>query len=163
MSDFKMTQAEVFSALQPTPKQIELFRAAVNYRRQRAFTEVLAVEDQPFSRRLLGGLLKQAHQTHLASDGREAWNMYLTYAPDIAFLDIELPDISGHRLAQLLKAIDPDAFIVMVTANNYAEDVARAKEYGARGFIIKPYCKEKIFEAIALFEHGTKSHDRSQL
>ncbi len=83
--------------------------------------------------------------------------MYLTYAPDIVFLDIELPDIEGHRLAQLLKAIDPNAYIVMVTANNYAEDVAKAIENGAKGFIVKPYSKDKIIEAIVKFEQQPKS------
>lgn len=153
----KITQAEIFSLLQPTPKQIELFRAALAFRKQRVITEVLVVEDQLFSRRILWGLLKQSYQTHLAADAKEAWSMYLMFAPDVVFLDIELPDIDGHRLFQFLKAIDPEAYIVMVTANNYALDVATAIENGAKGFIVKPYNKEKIIGAIAKFQQQPKS------
>ena len=87
----------------------------------------------------------------------QALNLYLEYAPDIVFLDIELPDISGHQFASAIRKIDPGAFIVMLTRNNYMGDVTRAKEAGVKGFIVKPDIKQKIFDSIQLFQRRKKS------
>lgn len=107
----------------PSQEQVRVFREGLYSRGYRVQPEILIVEDQPFSSSLLLSLLARTHKTHVAADAKKAWNLYLEHAPDIVFLDIELPEVNGHQLAGELHKLDPQAFIVMVTGNNYAKDV----------------------------------------
>lgn len=145
----------VSESLQITEQQILQFRRAKAARADRLHPEILVVEDQAFSARLLLNMLRRTYHANHAADAGEALELYSLHAPDIAFLDIELPDMNGHALAQALRILDPQAHLVMVTANNYAPDVLRAKENQVKGFIVKPYTKQKIDETIAKF---CKSH-----
>jgi CheY-like chemotaxis protein len=108
----------------------------------------LVVEDQEFSRKLLMSLLQKTVYCHGAVTAAEATRLYAEIVPDLVFLDIELPDADGHDLAALFRQHDPDAIIVMVTANNYMEDVVKAKANHVQGFIAKPYTKKKIMEVL---------------
>ena len=135
-----------------TQEQKSLFQHALYARKFRSQPEILVVEDQPFSLNLLRGLLDRDYKTYTAATASAGWERYLEYAPDITLLDIELPDADGHRLAGAIMAFDPKAYIVMVTANHYAKDVEKARVNGAKGFIVKPYNKQKILESIKQFQ-----------
>lgn len=124
------------------------FRIAVNMRKSREGARILVVEDQLFSRKILQELLHHLYTVDVAENAKDGMKLYLENAPDIALLDIELADESGHTLARFIKSIDPTSFVVMVTGNNSVEDVALAKSNQVDGFIVKPYNKSKIFECI---------------
>lgn len=65
---------------------------------------------------------------------------------DIAFLDIEMPELNGIQLAKSLKAINPKINIVFVTAyDRFALDAMKIR---ASGFVTKPVNEEKIFEEV---------------
>lgn len=140
-------------ALKFPPEQIAHFRAAAKGRHARERPELLVVEDQAFSSKLLLSMLEGTYRTHAAANAETALELYLDHAPDISFLDIELPGVNGHELASAISKLDTQAFIIMVSANNHAEDVIRAKENGAKGYIVKPYSKRKVMEAIHTFLH----------
>jgi two-component system chemotaxis response regulator CheY len=129
-------------------QQSAVFREALYMRSSRADTLMMIVEDQVFSLNLLQGMLGRKYRTCAATDAMIAWNLYLKHAPDIVFLDIELPEIDGHQLAGEIRKLDAHALIIMVTGNNYIKDVMQAKKIGASGFIVKPYSKNKILESI---------------
>jgi two-component system chemotaxis response regulator CheY len=141
-SEQKMAIAEF------SENQKVLLQHAILHRDKSVETTVLIIEDQTFSRMLMLNVLGKRYPCYTAKDGKEAIDKYSVVAPNIVFLDIELPDINGHDLAKLFKNADPNAHIIMVTANNYTKDVLLAKENGAEGFIIKPYNKQKILESI---------------
>lgn len=126
----------------------DIFTRVAENRKNRTKPEILIVEDQAFSRTLLLEMLTHRYTTLVAADGLEALDIYARHAPDITFLDIELPGLNGHELARIIHTMDKNAFIVMVTANHYAEDVKAARENGAEGFIVKPYSKQKLFECV---------------
>jgi CheY-like chemotaxis protein len=109
---------------------------------------ILIVEDQPFSRKLLLQTLTQKYTCYEASNVREAVALYAEYVPCMVFLDIELPDLSGHQLANFIKANDPDSYIVMLTANSHTKDVAQARDNHVQGYIVKPFSRQKIMGAI---------------
>ncbi len=111
---------------------------------------ILIVEDQDFSRKLLYDLLARQfiYTCHAAKNAIEAIDLYAIHAPDIVFLDIILPDYSGHELATLIKTHDPKSYIIMVTANNFIKDVEIAKRNNIQGYITKPYSKNKIQAAV---------------
>lgn len=111
---------------------------------------ILIVEDQDFSRKLLYDLLARqfVYTCHVAKNASEAIELYATHAPDIVFLDIVLPDFSGHDIALLIKSHDPRSYVIMVTANNFIKDVETARKNKIQGYITKPYSKNKIQAAI---------------
>ncbi len=131
--------------------QQKALKYAMLDRKSRKAPEFLVVEDQDFSRKLLAGLFEQKYRCHLAKDAQQATQLYSEHAPDIVFLDIELPDADGHTLAALFKKYDPDSYIIMVTGNNHVKDIETAKANKVQGYIVKPYNKLKIMGAVDTF------------
>lgn len=123
----------------------EIFRKALEKREKRDELCVLIVEDQKFSRLLMKNALLKHYEVHTAATGEEALAIYVEHAPDIVFLDIELPGVDGHKVLELITKLDKKSYVVMVTANHYPKDVQQAMEHGARGFVVKPYQKDTIF------------------
>jgi two-component system, chemotaxis family, chemotaxis protein CheY len=138
-------------------EQKQQFLDAAYTRAYRQKPDILIVEDQHFSLQLLCSALRREHKLYTAGNARDAWQLYLEHAPDVVLLDVEMPEISGHALAAHLCQFDPKAFVVMVTANNFLEDVERSKKNGAQGFIAKPYSKQKILDVMQKFNQHKKS------
>lgn len=134
--------------LEKMPALAAHFRIAMNMRKSREKLRILVVEDQLFSRKILQELLHHQYTVDTAATAKDGMRAYLDHAPDIALIDIELTDESGHTLARFIKSIDPTAYVVMVTGNNSVEDVALAKSNKVDGFVVKPYNKSKILENI---------------
>lgn len=133
----------------------QTIRLVKTQRTFRSKPHILIVEDQLFSQKMMVALLKD-YQTYVAGSSGDAFVTFIEKCPDIIFLDIELPDVSGHDFAGLMQLIDPETHIVMVTANNYKADVEKARQNGVKGYITKPYQKESILKAIELFEKKKK-------
>lgn len=122
----------------------ELIASLAERRKNRKHIEVMVVEDDPFSLTLVNRSLRPTYRVTCAQDGYDAVATYALKAPDIIFLDIELPDASGHDVLHKLLSIDPDAFIVMLSGNGSKENVLSAMNNGAKGFIGKPFAQEKL-------------------
>lgn len=105
------------------------FRLLAPQRFNKRSLHALVVEDQPFSRKMLHDALRDFCTVDPAKDAHEGVKAYLKYPPHIAFLDIGLPDGSGHAMAALLRQLDPEAFIVMVTGNNSSDGQRRRRLY----------------------------------
>ncbi len=144
----------------PTPWQESAFRGADGLRLQRDRPLALIVQDHAFARNQLVGMVEDVAAIYAAADASTAWEFYCTHAPDIAFLGIDLPGIDGYHLATAICALDKEAYIVMVTAHHQLRDVMRAKASGAKGFIVKPYSREKILESIGRCRAGRKVKPR---
>lgn len=84
------------------------------------------------------------HHKIIAENAQSGLQQFRRYHPDITFLDIILPDGSGLDLLHKIRAIDPHAFIIMITGNAEDVEVTKAKEYGASGYIIKPFSITKV-------------------
>lgn len=117
-------------------------------RKQRDTPEVMIVEDDLFSQKLIGNALKNKYPLSMTQDGQGALMGYVKKAPDVLFLDIGLPDINGHEVLEKLFKIDPDAYIVMFSGNGDKENVMKAVELGAKGFVGKPFTQEKLLQYI---------------
>lgn len=123
-------------------------RLALLRRRRRSKPCVLLVDDDMITLRLARSTLGGDFGIVTASSGVEAYNAYLLNAPDIAFMDIGLPDMDGHQVLRRIMAVDPVAYVVMLSANSYREDILKAIQIGAKGFIGKPFTREKLLQAI---------------
>lgn len=117
-------------------------------RADRETPEIMIVEDDAFSQRLVCNALGSKYNVSVSGDGQGAIMNYVTKAPDVLFLDIGLPDMDGHAVLERIFKIDPHAYVVMFSGNGNKENIMRAVELGAKGFVGKPFTKEKLFQYI---------------
>lgn len=106
----------------------------------------LIVDDVANMRNFLMSSLRSVDMLKLrdAASATEGMRMYQQKRPDIVFLDLDMPEISGLTMLRTLKQKDPDAFIVIVSGESKVENVKEALKLGAKGFIVKPYNMAKI-------------------
>jgi len=130
------------------PISPELIASLPKRRALRAHTSILVVEDDPFSRRLINLAISGDFAVSTAETAAKGILEYVTQAPDILFLDIGLPDVSGLDVLRRILAIDPEAYVVILSGNSQAENVMQAVRMGAKGFIGKPFAREKLYQYI---------------
>jgi len=137
-----------------TLAQAARYKKMREQKRVRPKLHILSVEDEPFLRKLMQEALRELYEIITCPSAEEGWKFYLEGAPDIAFLDIGLPDSGGHELAHRIKEFDPDAYVVMLTASRRPEDIERARDNRVNGFVIKPFNRKKLDECIGQYRVG---------
>jgi len=123
----------------------------MTHRQSREFREplrILIVEDNTFLSNLFGKAFEKAHIVYNAHTAAEGWEMFHNYNPNIIFMDINLPDTSGHIMAKQIKELYPKSYVVMVTSSTDREDVVTARNNNTDGYIVKPFNKKKITDFI---------------
>lgn len=109
---------------------------------QRRTPLVLIVEDSPTQALYLQALLdQQGLETVLASDGQKGLDAAQQLVPDLIVLDMEMPQINGDEVLAKLKADTNlwDIPVIMVSALDQIEKVARCIEMGAEDYLLKPF------------------------
>ena len=112
---------------------------------------LLVVEDEEMLCELLRNILEAAGYTVLsASDGEQAVSMYESLADDIALVitDIGLPRMSGHEVFRRLRAMRPQARVIIATG--YIEPDAKSNllALGAKHILQKPYLPEEVLRSV---------------
>jgi two-component system chemotaxis response regulator CheY len=112
----------------------------------------LIVDDFSTMRRIVRGLLKEmgCHNADEAEDGAIALSMLKNQKFDFVVSDINMPNMNGFELLASVKA-DPSLKhlpVLMVTAEARKEDIVRAAQSGAAGYIVKPFTKATLEEKV---------------
>ncbi len=112
----------------------------------------LIVDDFSTMRRIVRGLLKEmgCNNAEEAEDGSVALNMLKNAKFDFVVSDINMPVMSGFDLLAAVKK-DPTLKhlpVLMVTAEARKEDIVRAAQEGAAGYIVKPFTKATLEEKV---------------
>lgn len=113
-------------------------------RRMRDSMRILLVEDDPVARRIFSRCMEEGQHLITSDNARDAVTQYALHAPNIVFLDIGLPDFSGHSVLEAITAYDPNAYVVIFSGNSFIENIACALESGAHGFIEKPFRRDRL-------------------
>ncbi len=82
-------------------------------------------------------------------DGNDAVKLYRNLKPDIIFLDVMMPEYDGFYALENIKKINPNAIVVMVTADLTAETEQRLNELKANSIVYKPFDIQQILEIIS--------------
>lgn len=111
----------------------------------------VVAEDEPLLRESLVGLLREVWpQLDIVAeceDGGEALEAVAQHQPDVAFLDIRMPGLTGLEVAAAAAEASPATQIVFVTAyNQYAID---AFDKGAVDYLLKPIARERLAATVA--------------
>ncbi len=106
--------------------------------------KILIVDDQAKIRELVHVTIRIGdYQIFEASSGDEAVEVAREHQPDLIFLDVMMPNSSldGFEVCEILKKDERtrNAHILMLTALDKKDDVARGKEAGADGYFTKPF------------------------
>ena len=110
--------------------------------------KALIVDDEPPARARLGALLRELNQVEIvgeAADAGETLALLERLSPDILYLDVRMPGMSGLELARHLARLPEPPAIVFTTA--YGEHAMEAFEAEAVGYLLKPVRKEKLAAA----------------
>jgi DNA-binding LytR/AlgR family response regulator len=110
-------------------------------------TKILIAEDEPLMRerlqQMLGRAWPEAQIVLVAENGTDAWDGFLEHEPDVVFLDIRMPGMSGLEVAA---KIGKAAHIVFVTA--YDQYAVEAFDAGAVDYLLKPVQAERLDKAL---------------
>jgi DNA-binding response OmpR family regulator len=107
---------------------------------------VLVVDDEAPLRELLVVTLGDAFECAEAADGETALAMLEEHPPDLVFLDVMLPGLSGIDVLRTMRAnpVLGDVAVVVVSAWQGPQDNAAARECGADGFLEKPFRVDEL-------------------
>jgi len=112
--------------------------------------KILIVDDSLIVRKNLQSIVEgQGYRVIAeAKTGNEAVALYTKYQPDIVTMDITMPDMDGIAAVRLIMGENPNAKIIMMTAQGQENMVIKAIKAGAKGYVLKPLTKKKVVEAI---------------
>jgi two-component system chemotaxis response regulator CheY len=112
----------------------------------------LIVDDFSTMRRIVRGLLKELgyNNAEEAEDGVAALNLLKNAKFDFVVSDINMPNMNGFELLAAIKAEASLKHIpvLMVTAEARKDDIVRAAQDGAAGYIVKPFTKATLEEKV---------------
>jgi signal transduction histidine kinase/DNA-binding response OmpR family regulator len=112
---------------------------------------ILLVEDNPDIRETLRDLLElHGHRVEEASDGRSAVELVLSQRPQVALVDIGLPELDGYQVAELVRASAGGANtrLVALTGYGHPEDRKRALEAGFDAHLVKPVSSDDLSQIL---------------
>ena len=114
--------------------------------------KILIVDDEPFIRTLLEETLEEFEdagaEVLVASDGASGWQTIQAERPDLVFLDVMMPRMSGYEVCQRVKS-EPSlsgTYVVLLTAKGQEVDRERGSEVGADKYITKPFDPDHVIE-----------------
>ena len=122
--------------------------------------QILVVDDHPLLRQGIAGLVGDQSDMSLvaeASDGREAIQQFRAHRPDVALMDIQMPDMSGLDAIIAIRNEFPEARIIVLTTYTGDVQVLRALKAGARGYLLKNSLHKELLETIRAVHAGKKA------
>lgn len=113
--------------------------------------KLLIVDDATFMRQSIRNMLLNYEIEIIgeASNGQMAVSMYKELHPDVVTMDITMPEMSGIEALKAIRAFDPHAKVIMVSAMGQEGMVKEAIISGAKTFVVKPFKEEFLYQTIS--------------
>jgi DNA-binding NarL/FixJ family response regulator len=118
---------------------------------------ILLVEDHALFRKAVALLLRSEADFALvgeAASGPEAVRQAVAVNPDVILMDIALPEMDGIEATRRIKALLPEARIVMLTATDADETLFEAVRSGAQGYLLKEVEAETLIQTVRAVMRG---------
>jgi two-component system, chemotaxis family, chemotaxis protein CheY len=112
---------------------------------------LLVVDDALFMRKLICGVAAEAGWEVVgeAGNGLEALDLYDRLRPDLVTMDLVMPEMGGLEALRRIRAQDPDARVVVVTALDQKQALMDSIREGAIDFIVKPFERQRVLNLLA--------------
>ena len=119
--------------------------------------QILVVDDHNLVRQGLVALLNTVPDMKViaeASDGEEAIRVYRAHRPDITLMDLRLPKMGGADAIAKIRQETPTARFIVLTTFDGDEDIFRAIQAGAKGYLLKGMDLEELTDTIRAVHAG---------
>jgi len=120
---------------------------------------VLCVDDHPVVRDGIAAIINLQPDMVLAgtaATGGEALERFFELRPDVALVDLQLPDMSGFDVIKKIKDKSPNARIIVLSSHEGDVDIQRALEAGAQGYVAKGIVRGELLETIRSVHAGKR-------
>jgi len=118
---------------------------------------ILVVEDHHVVRQGLVALIKTVEDMQVvgeACDGKQAVELFRQQQPDVTIMDLRLPHMTGVEAITAIRRDFPSARIIVLTTYDGDEDIYRALQAGARGYLLKDMSGDDLMDAIRTVHAG---------
>jgi len=120
---------------------------------------VLVVDDHAILRSGVAAMIDR--QTDMvmvaeAGDGRQAIELFRQYKPDVTLMDLVMPVMDGVEAIRAIRREFPQSRFIVLTTFDGDEDIYRAIQAGAQGYLLKGMKREELFEAIKAVHAGSR-------
>jgi two-component system NarL family response regulator len=92
-----------------------------------------------------------------ANNGEEAVEQFLQHRPDVTLMDLQLPRVNGLHAIRAIRHAQPDARIIVLTMYQGDEDIYRALQAGAAGYLLKDTVPEDLVRVIREVHAGQRA------
>src|ERR1700719_2862324 len=89
-----------------------------------------------------------------AGNGREAVELWKRHRPEVTLLDLRMPELDGVGVIKQIRADDENARIIVLTTFDGDEDIYRAIQAGAKGYLLKDGPREALIDSIRRVHAG---------
>ncbi len=113
--------------------------------------KVLIVDDAPFIREILISFLKtrdDISEIKEAEDGEEAVSYFKSFNPDLIFMDIVMPKVSGIKATKEIRALNNTIPIIGLSTLDHGDVINRFLSAGANSFVKKPFTLQDLTKAM---------------
>jgi DNA-binding NarL/FixJ family response regulator len=91
-----------------------------------------------------------------ASTGRQALELYREHRPDVALIDLRMPDMSGIEITRAIRQEFPAARVIILSTHDGVEEIYRALQAGAASYLLKSAQREELLRAIRTVHGGER-------
>ncbi len=108
--------------------------------------KILVVDDSMVARMSLKACIPkdEGHEIKEGNDGSVALELYSSFKPDVTFMDLTMPGTDGITALQEIKKLDPQAIVIILTADIQRRTIEKVIEMGAFSVLKKPPVKEAV-------------------
>ena len=112
---------------------------------------VLIIEDHDDAREALRALLElEGHRVDAAASGPHGLEMAQRNLPDVALVDIGLPEVDGYEVARRLRALGTGRpYLIALTGYGQPDDIKRAREAGFDAHLLKPVDPDALAKVLS--------------
>ncbi len=120
------------------------FELALRQRVHRQRLCVLIIDSHPLSQFMAIEALGEDYEIVTAVRGAAALKTYESCAPDIVFLDMDLPDMSSREVLGHIVRLDQEAYVIVMAKGKTQKKGRESLLFGAQGCVVKPFTRRKI-------------------
>jgi DNA-binding NtrC family response regulator len=129
----------------------------------RDHSQILVIDDEPIIRETLAEYLQQqGFSVRTCGTGEDAIQLASDQRFDIALCDVNLPGIDGIEVLQRLLKVNPEIFVILITAYATVESAVEAFQRGAQDYLMKPIILDEVLNKIRRLLRLRDLHQENQ-
>jgi DNA-binding NarL/FixJ family response regulator len=120
---------------------------------------ILVADDHGLVRRGARAILRGRHGWRVvgeAANGREAVEKAIELKPDVAIVDLSMPELDGVEVVRQIREAVPDTKVLVLTMHDSDLMIRRALDAGARGYLLKSDLTDSLVEAVKAVSEGRR-------